>query len=193
MTPVQNADLAPLASVPLSRRVMLGSIGAGGFALALRSMAAAAQESTPAAAPPVVEAWLAAWSAPDPAAAVAALYTSDAIYEDVPSDTRSEPGQVEAFLRAFVDQISDIRMERRSAFGAGGWAASEWVFSFRYTGQFPGLPPGTGQPVSFHGATIFELSGDQIRRSSDYYDNVPLLAAVGLLPMPGTPVATPGS
>ncbi len=66
------------------------------------------------------------------------------------------------------------------------------VFSFRYTGQFPGLPPGTGQPISFHGATIFELSGDQIRRSSDSCDNVPLLAAVGLLPMPGTPVAAPG-
>jgi len=111
----------------------------------------------------------------------------------VPSDTRSEAGQVEAFLRAFVEQVSDIQIERRSAFGAGGWAASEWVFSFRYTGQFPGLPPGSGQPVSFHGATIFELSDDKIRRSSDYYDNVPILAAAGLLPMPATPAATPAS
>lgn len=179
-------------SFSLTRRAALGSIGAGGLAFAVRSLASA-QEATPGAAPAVVEAWFAAWSAPDPAAAVAALYTSDGIYEDVPSDTRSEPGQVEAFLRAFVGQISDIQIEPRSAFGTDGWAANEWVFSFRYTGQFPGLPPGSGQPVSFHGATIFELSGDKIRRSSDYYDNVPLLAAAGLLPMPATPGATPAS
>lgn len=193
MSPSHHAEPTPFASLFLSRRVMLGSIGAGGVALALRGLAATAQEATPAAAPSVVESWLTAWSSPDPAAAVAALYTNDAIYEDVPSDTRSEPGQVEAFLRAFVAQISDIHMERRSAFGVDDWAAAEWVFRFRYTGQFPGLPPGTGQPVSFHGATIFELAGSQIRRSSDYYDNVPLLAAAGLLPIPGTPAATPGS
>ncbi len=192
MAPSHRAAHASFIWFPLTRRAALGSIGAGGLAFAARRLAGA-QEATPGAAPAVVEAWFAAWSAPDPAAAVAELYTSDGIYEDVPSDTRSEPGQVEAFLHAFVEQVSDIHIEPRSAFGAHGWAAAEWVFSFRYTGQFPGLAPGSGQPVSFHGATIFELSGDKIRRSSDYYDNVPILAAAGLLPMPATPGATPAS
>ncbi|HEV2124122.1 MAG TPA: hypothetical protein VGW38_15270, partial [Chloroflexota bacterium] len=69
--------------------------------------------------------------------------------------------------------------------------AAEWDFSFRYTGQLPGAPAGTGQQVTWHGVTIFKFAGEQILRSIDYYDNTPFLVALGLLAGP-EPAATPG-
>jgi steroid delta-isomerase-like uncharacterized protein len=153
--------------------------------LALRGWnAARAQEATPAGVPPIVQAWIDAWNTGDPAVNLAALYTADAIYEDVPTglSTATTGTDVATFLSGFVQAISDLDMQLRSGFGTSEHAAAEWDFAFRYTGQMAGLPAGSGQPILWHGTTIFDLAGDQIARSADYYDNTGFLAAVGLLP-----------
>jgi hypothetical protein len=41
----------------------------------------------------------------------------------------------------------------------------------------------SGQPISVRGANIFELEGDRIRRSADYYDVAGILAQLGVLDM----------
>jgi steroid delta-isomerase-like uncharacterized protein len=179
----------------VSRRVALRASGGGAVALALRDAGVVrAQAATPTAerVPPIVQAWIDAWNADDPVTNLAALYTADAVYEDVPTglSTVTMGTDVAGFVRAFVQEISDLAIQLRSGFGRDDHAAAEWDFRFRYTGQLPGLPPGTGQPILWHGATIFDLVGERIQRSADYYDNTGLLAAVGLL---GMPVATPTS
>lgn len=182
----------------LSRRSALVRFVTGGLSLALaaRSFSTAGQEATPSSSPKVlsniIERWGDAWASSDSAAAFAALYTNDAIWVDTPTGLQSDPGKVEVFMREFVSQISDIQVTLRSGFRADDHGAAEWDFSFRYTGQLPEAPAGTGQPVTWRGATIFEFAGDQISRSIDYYDNTPFLAALGLLP-PSEPAATPTS
>jgi steroid delta-isomerase-like uncharacterized protein len=143
-------------------------------------------------APAIVQAWIDAWNADDPAANLAALYTAGALYEDVPTgmSTATTGTDVAGFLREFVQAISESEVRLRSAFGTQDWAAAEWDFTFRYTGQLEGLPAGSGQLIAWRGATIFELAGDKIRRSADYYDNTGFLAALGLL---AAPAATPTS
>jgi steroid delta-isomerase-like uncharacterized protein len=176
----------------VSRRTAVRASGGVAAALALRGAGGAlAQDATPAGMPPqVVRDWIAAWNSDDPTTNVAALYTADAVYDDVPTGlTNVTLGtDVAGFIRSFLEQISDIDVTLRSGFGSGDWAAAEWTFSISYTGQLPGLPPGTGQRIDWLGATVYELEGDKIRRSADYYDNTGLLAAVGLL---APPAATP--
>jgi steroid delta-isomerase-like uncharacterized protein len=147
----------------VSRRVALHASGVGVAALALRETSAAyAQEATPSVgmAPRIVQEWIEAWNSDDPAQQLAALYMADAIYEDVPTSTSSQTAgtDVAGLVRSFVQQISDRDVRLRSAFGGDDHAAAEWDFSFTYTGQLPGLPPGTGQHVDWHGVTIFDLA-----------------------------------
>ncbi len=187
-------DHRPVASIPhrLSRRHALTQLGAGslGRAHASRPLAAA-QSPTTGALPEIIHRNPDAFNSADPAA-LDALYTDDAIYEDVPTLTQSEPGAVDAFIGAFMEQVSDIHIEWTSGFRTEEWGAAEGTFSFRYTGQFPGLPPGTGEEISNRFATIFEFEGDLIRRSSDYFDNTGLLFATGILQAPAEePSATP--
>jgi steroid delta-isomerase-like uncharacterized protein len=178
----------------VSRRAAL-RVGGGVAAFASIGTAATyAQDATPsdAAVPRIVHDWVDAWNSDDPVTNLAALYTADAVYDDVPTGLSNVTIgiDVESFVRAFVEQISDIEFVLRSGFGSGSWAAAEWDFTFNYTGQLPGLPQGTGQHIRWLGATIFELVGKKIQRNADYYDNTGLLAAVGLLPIPA---ATPST
>jgi hypothetical protein len=50
-------------------------------------------------------------------------------------------------------------------------------------------PGGVGRRFAVRGATVFELAGGRIRRSSDYADAATILRQLGLLPTPGTPTA----
>lgn len=88
-------------------------------------------------------------------------------------------------------------MRTTSIFAAGDRAAAEWTFSGKYTGQFPGFPPGTGQPMEFQGAAILELHNGQIVHDTEYVNYLAILRGMGLLPgapaTPGVAMATPSS
>jgi steroid delta-isomerase-like uncharacterized protein len=177
----------------VSRRLALRTSSATVAAFALAgTRSTLAQDATPSTAdvPDIVRRWIDTWNSADPAATIAALYTPDGVYEDAPSGTSNltTGTDVAGFVDSFVQESSDLAMELRSGFGTDNWAAVAWDRSFRYTGQLPGIPPGSGQSVISHGVTIFELQDGKISRSTDYYDRTPLLAAVGLLP---STLATP--
>ncbi len=190
LAPRPDVPVSPPAS-GLSRRSALARLGAGGLAMAFavhaRGAAAVEHALDDNPATVVLHGWLDAWNSPDPAAAVAALYATDGIYEDAPAGAQCQPGGVEAFLTAFAGQVSELTMASRGAVRAGHLAVSEWDVAFRYTGHLPGLPAGSGQRVSLRGVTVFELvdakpAGDRIRRSCDYYDGGALLRQVGVVP-----------
>ncbi|HVL22591.1 MAG TPA: nuclear transport factor 2 family protein [Thermomicrobiales bacterium] len=189
--PVEHRP-GPHVSPGLSRRRALSGLAASGLGLALAGPRLGVAQEASGAIPDIIQRFADAQSSDDPATALDALYADDAIYEDVPTLTQSEPGAVGAFFGFFASQVSDIKVELTSGFRDGSWGVAEGIFSFRYTGQLPGLPAGTGQEVANRFSTVFEFDGDLIRRSSDYYDNTGLLIAVGLLPG-GSPPATPGA
>lgn len=138
-----------------------------------------AQEASPAASPaalsPLLQQWVDGVEAGD-GDAIAALYTPDAVHEDVPSGLVVQgPEEIGALVSGTVTQFDDVRYDVIAAHESGDLAILEYRFS--------ATDLESGQPISLRGAYIFELDGDQIRRSADYYDIAGILAQLGLLDM----------
>ncbi len=174
----------------LPRRAALRLLGAGGLAagfVARGRGGTAAQDD----APEVVRDWIDAWNDNDPDA-IAALYANDGIYEDVPSGQEARGDDISGFLADFFAVAGDVELELTDAFGDDDWAVAEYAFSATNQGIFPGAPVGASWSVRT--VTVFELDGDEIRRSSDYYDVATILGQLGLLPAAGaTPVPAGGA
>jgi steroid delta-isomerase-like uncharacterized protein len=154
---------------------------------ALTSAQDASPAALPAGLPPPLADWAAAWAAGD-VEGILAAYTDDAVYEEVPIGVVTR-GQDE--LRAHLEELKaafpDLSVMATSGFVAGDRAAVEWTATGTYSGQFPDLPPGAGQTVTFRGASIVELEGDKIAADREYWDAYAFLVQVGALPAPGTP------
>ncbi|MGH2561161.1 MAG: ester cyclase [Thermomicrobiales bacterium] len=179
----------------LTRRAALTGLGAGGLgaALAARGLAAA-QEATPEAAadlPPVMQEYIAAWDALD-ADRLAATYAEDAVSENMATGFVLEGREaIRAYYTALFAGFEDLSVPTTNAFATGGWAAAEWTFSGRHTGQVPGWPPPSGNPVTLRGVGILALADGQIRGGRDYFDAYGLLVQLGVVPPPAAPAATP--
>jgi steroid delta-isomerase-like uncharacterized protein len=166
------------------------------LAVTLLTGAVAAQEASPAASPAAIPeplaAWAAAWEAAD-TEAILATYTEDAVFEEVPLGIVTH-GQDE--LRTHIEGLKaafpDFSLVVTDAFVAGDWAAAEWVATGTYSGQFPGLPAGTGQSVTIRGSSILEMDGGKIREDREYWDANAFLIAIGALPGPEA-AATPAA
>jgi steroid delta-isomerase-like uncharacterized protein len=103
-----------------------------------------------------------AWSSGD-ASQVAALYTEDAVREDVPTGTTSHGrAEIEALATGLFETDADVRLEVTDGFAGETWAVVEWTFS--------GTRQETGGEVTFRGASVLELEDGQIREETDYYD-----------------------
>jgi steroid delta-isomerase-like uncharacterized protein len=179
--------------IPLSRRVALARLGAGGLgvALAARGLPVAALEATPPVAdlPPVLQEFIAAQEARD-LDRLLALHSEDAAVEEVPTGIVYEGREaIRGYFETFYAAFPDATMRYTNVFASDAWAGAEWTFSGTYTGQLPDLPPGGGQPLTVRGVDIIALAGDQVRGGRVYYDLYRFLVQLGVLPPP--PAATP--
>ena len=186
----------------LTRRSAVRTLGATGLTSALgaayvqgfwRAEPAHAQDATPSDStlPPILADYEAAWNAKDDGSQLAALFTEDGTFEDVPFGMIYEGReQIAAYAAVNFAASSNLAIPTVAGFATETWAANEWTYSGSYTGQFPGLPPGTGQQYSFRGAHILELEDGLIARVRAYYDLYSILVQIGAAPAPG---ATPAS
>jgi len=138
----------------------------------------------------VIQAWVDAYNRRD-SAAMAALYTADGVYEDVPNNFVARGEEIPAFLATGEQGLGDVRLEIRNGFGTAEGAALEYLFHATNRGLIP-IPGTEGKSFTSRAVTIFELEGDAIRRSSDYYDLIAILTQIGALP-PMAPAATPAA
>jgi steroid delta-isomerase-like uncharacterized protein len=122
-----------------------------------------AQEASPAAAgASILEEYGDAWSSGD-ASRVAALYTEEAVREDIPTGITSHGrAEIEALATGLFATDDDVRLEVTNGFVGEKWAVVEWTFS--------GVRKETGGEVTFPGVSVLELVDGQISRESDYYD-----------------------
>ena len=157
-------------SLSLALVVLLGVVAVGA------SPSVRAQDATPAAEtalPPVLQQWIAAAAAGD-GEALAALYAPDGIYEDVPSQTIAQGrDELAAFFNGIVGQQQDSETQIRAVHLTDDGAVLEYTLS--------GTDSESGMAFTFAGAIIFELEGDAIRRSANYYDVATILAQLGVL------------
>src|SRR5918993_4122602 len=154
----------------------------------------AAQEASPGASPaalpsPLAE-WAAAYSSGD-AHRLLALYTEDALWEEVAIGlTAHGRDEIRAHLDRLYTAVPDFAVDVTNGFVAGDQAVVEWEISGTYSSDFPGLPPAAGQHFSLRGASVFELADGKIRHYTEYWDAYGFLVQLGALPAPGT-AATP--
>jgi steroid delta-isomerase-like uncharacterized protein len=95
-------------------------------------------------------------------AAVAALYTEDGTYEDVPSGTIAQGRkEIAAFIEEVAATLTDVEFRPTTAHEGDGWAVWEYVFA---TTDIT-----SGVRMEVRGATVFEVEDGLIRRSADYY------------------------
>jgi steroid delta-isomerase-like uncharacterized protein len=130
--------------------------------LAAPGLIQAQEASPPAAEASILEKYGDAWSSGE-ASQVAALYTEDAVREDVPTGTTSQGrAEIEALAAGLFATDADVRLEVTDGFVGETWAVVEWTFS--------GARKDTGGEVTFRGASVLELEDGQISRETDYYD-----------------------
>jgi len=122
-----------------------------------------AQEASPSAGgSSILAAYGDAWSSGE-ASRVGALYTEDAVREDVPTGTTSRGrAEIEALAAGLFETDADVRLEVTDGFAGETWAVVEWTFS--------GMRQATGGEVTFRGASVLELEDGLISRETDYYD-----------------------
>ena len=187
----RNDGVATALTAGASRRRFVRVVGAGAAGALLAASArtrAGAQPASPAP-PPAVAEWVAGWEALDAGRNVAP-YAEDGVLVAVPTaETVRGREAIRANIEALFAAFSDATARMPSVLVAGDRAAAEWTFEGRYTGQIPGLPPGTGQPVSFRGVSVLELAGGAIQRNTRYFDLFGLLMQTGAIP----PAAAPGA
>jgi steroid delta-isomerase-like uncharacterized protein len=155
----------------------------------------AAQEASPAAPPatlpPPLAEWAAAYSSGD-ADRLLALYTDDALWEEVAIGLAAHgQDEIRAHLDRLFTAVPDFTVDVNNGFVAGDQAVVEWVISGTYSADFPGLPPAAGQHFSLRGASVFELTDGKIRRYTEYWDAYAFLVQLGALPAPGAASGTP--
>ena len=121
--------------------------------------------------------WADAWNSHDPDA-VAALFTRDALFEDVPFGVIAHgTEEIRAVAGFFFTVVPDLHISVVNSSVNGGRAMIEWVFSGTDQGVY-----GTGKTFAVRGATVLELRGNRTSRESDYFDLATLLRQLGLLP-----------
>ena len=169
----------------MRRRAMVGAMLAGGVVLTTGRIGAA-QEATPAVAesggaalPAPLDAVVAAWDAHDPDA-IAALYHEDAILSEAVIDGPVLDGReaIREWATANFAGFPDLHLDPRGGFVSadGRHAALEWVYTGSYTGEIPGLGPGSGQTIAIPGVSVMELLDGLIVRDTFYYDRATFAA-----------------
>ena len=189
-TALQNHVILPEARQ--SRRGIVRALGGGALAAALLAAGPdgrlAAQETPAGVESPFFSDFLDAWAmaaATGDATPVLPYYADDAVLEDVPLGlTFSGAAEIEPFLAGFFGNYTDASVTYRSVFVTEERAAVEVLFEGKYTGQIPGLPAGTGQPLTTRSVHVYELAERTITRQSLYFDAYGFLIQLGVLPAP---------
>jgi steroid delta-isomerase-like uncharacterized protein len=142
---------------------------------------AVAQEPGPAASPEavptIVAAYVEALNAHDPDR-VAALYAEDAVVEQAVSGGHVFHGRAEigAWVGDNLAGVPDLVVSTDAVIAAGDRIAWAWVYRGAYTGQYPRLPRGHGQPIELRGVSLFDLRDGRIAHEAVYFDNATFLA-----------------
>lgn len=172
-----------------SRRNALSLLGASSAATAflVGTQTKAKAQNTP----KIVDAWIDAFYIAKDPAALAALYTDNGIFEDVPNGFKIEgPNNIKCFVQGTLGLFNNFKIDILSTFTGENKAVAEYLFTATNSGLIP-VPSTLGKSFTVRTLTVFDLKGNKIERNSDYYDNGAILVQLGLIPPP--PAAQPPS
>src|SRR5215211_2384644 len=147
----------------MRHRALISTIVALGIMLLAGPSLLQAPEASPSAeGSSILTAYGEAWSSGD-AAQVAALYTEDAVREDVPTATTSRGrAEIEALAAGLFKTDADVRLEVTDGFVGESCAVVERTFT--------GTRDESGSEVTFRGASVLKVEDGLIREETDFYD-----------------------
>ena len=132
----------------------------------------AAQKKTPPA-----DDWIAAWNSHD-ADKVAAIFTTDVLYEDVTFGAVNHgSAELRKFAASIFEAVPDAKFELVNSSLDRGHGSIEWIFSGTDHGLYK-----TGKRFSVRGVSAIDLRSGKISCNLDYYDAASIMRQVGLLP-----------
>lgn len=128
-----------------------------------------------------IDALVSAWNSHDPAT-LAACYTPDATFEDVPlgSPVSGQSALLSLFaglFRAFPDLV----MTPGKRVEQGECLIWEWIITGTHRGEFNGVPP-TGKSVQLRGASVCVIRNGKVSENREYWDLLTVLRQLGVAP-----------
>ena len=125
----------------------------------------------------VAQAWMDAWNSHSPDK-VAALYTEDAVLEDVTLGAVSRGRTaIRGFAVSTFTALPDGHFDLVRSTVRDGHGTIEWVLRGTDTGIFGG----TGKPFSVRGVSVIDVHGTRLARDTVYWDLATVLREIGLL------------
>lgn len=145
--------------------------------LALSVPVMAQSKSAPSSNSAIAQSWIDAWNSHDPDK-LAALFTEDALYEDVAfASVNHGLAELKKFAASEFSASPDLKVELVNSSIGSEHGTIEWVFSGTDAGMFK-----TGKKFSVRGVSVITLSNGKISRNIDYYDAASLMRQLGILP-----------
>ena len=125
----------------------------------------------------IADGWIAAWNSHDPGE-VAAIFTTDVLYEDVTLRAVNHgSAELRKFAASVFEAVPDMKFELVNSSVDRRHGSIEWIFSGTDHGLYK-----TGKRFSVRGVTAIDLRGGKISRNLDYYDAASIMRQVGLSP-----------
>ena len=118
------------------------------------------------------------------------LFTPDFVDHDAddPDGRRSGVEGARAEVGAFLRAFPDMRVSTDQLIAEADTVVYRGRVSGTHTGDFFGIPA-TGKPFSVWVWQTFRLEGDKIAEAWLHIDRLGMLQQLGVVPMPGQPVA----
>lgn len=120
-----------------------------------------------------------AWNSHDPAR-LAAFYTPDATFEEVPLGSPLH-GQaaIRAMLTGLFTAFPDFVMTAGNRAEHSDCLAWEWIVTGTHRAEFNGIPA-TNRPVKMRGVSWCCLRGGKVAENREYWDLATLLKQLGV-------------
>ncbi len=86
----------------------------------------------------------------------------------------------------FVNGFPDMNVKADRLIAQGEWVCGVYTVSGTHTGPLPGpegeeIPP-TNKPVKMSTATVYRIQGGRVTEVHEYFDQLGILAQLGLMP-----------
>jgi steroid delta-isomerase-like uncharacterized protein len=117
---------------------------------------------------------------------MAGLLTADSLYRELGTQRELRgPAEIIQALQGWKQAMPDVKASVTNALASGNTALLEVVWEGTHTGplQSPGgTIPASGKRQRTPSAFIFEIEGDKVKESRNYFDMVTFLQQIGAMP-----------
>jgi steroid delta-isomerase-like uncharacterized protein len=129
----------------------------------------------------LIRQWEDAWNSHD-VTRIRALFTEDAVYEDIPFGIVCKGDEVtELFRSNFRTFGADFKVSDVTGHIDGDHGVIRWTMSGTQIGDLPGGMNAKNTSFSSRGVSVFDLRGGRIAHNCDYWDALSFLRQLGHL------------